>query len=186
MTDDEVDDLRRRVPGLFVLPSRCLENELLHPPLLYRALDMTGHEVSEGEIRSVLREIADAQYDEVHATMVDRVLYRQYSESLQREDGESPIGLLRRRYEARRDSAQNRVLAVTEVSIRVENDLRGRWDAEHLGLINGKLAFAQVAQRLAPGLRGRRGLETAVLRHAIDSPPPGIAALRSEIASLLR
>ena len=29
---------------------------------------MTGHEVSEAEIRRVLREIADAQYEEVHAS----------------------------------------------------------------------------------------------------------------------
>ena len=88
--------------------------------------------------------------------MVDRILHGRYSESLQREEGETPIGLVRRRYEASRDSAQNRVLAVREVSIRVENDLRRRWDAEHLALINGKVAFAQVAQRLAPGLRGSR------------------------------
>lgn len=186
MSDEEVDELRRSVPGLFVLPSRCLENELLHPPLLARALDMTGQGVSEPGIRRVLREIADAQYEEVHGRMVDHILRRRHRESLQRQEGETRIGLVRRRYEASRDSAQARVLAVSEVSSRVENDLRRRWDAEHLALINGKVAFALAAQRLAPLLRGSRGLESVVLRHAIDSPPPGIAALRSEIAALLR
>jgi hypothetical protein len=186
MSDEEVEDLRRRVPGLFVLPSRCLENELLHPPLLTRALDMTGHEVSETEVRRVLREIADGQYEEVHATMVDHILHGRFRETLHREEGETPIGQVRRRYEASIESAQNRALAVSEVSIRVDNDLRRRWDGEHLALINGKIAFAQAAQCLAPGLRGSRGLESVVLRHAIDSPPPGIAALRSEIAALLR
>jgi hypothetical protein len=118
--------------------------------------------------------------------MVDHILRHRHRESLQRQEGETRIGLVRRRYEASRDSAQDRVLAVSEVSIRVENELRRRWDAEHLALINGKVAFALAAQRLAPLLRGSRGLESVVLRHAIDSPPPGIAALRSEIAALLR
>jgi hypothetical protein len=186
MSNEEVEALRRRVPGLFVMPSRCLENELLHPPLLARALDMTGHEVSEAEVRVVLRQIADEQYDQVHATMVDRILYREYTEPIQREDGEPPIGLLRREYEARRDSAQNRVQAVTDVAIRVESDLKRRWSAEHLVLLDGKAALPQVAQQLAPGLKGGRGLETAVLRHAIDNPPPGIVALRSEIAQVVR
>ena len=185
-SDDEVEEVRRRVPGLFFWPSRCLENELLHPPLLARALDMTGHEVSEAEIRAVLRKIADGQYDEVHATMVDGLLRHADEGSLQLEDGEPPIGLLRRRFEARRDSAQDRVAAVTEVSKQVEISLRRRWGAKHLLLLDGKAALPQVAQQLAPGLKGGRGLETAVLRHAIDNPPPGIAALRSEIAHLLR
>ena len=186
MSDEEVEDLRRRVPGLFVLPSRCLENELLHPPLLALALDMTGHEVGEAEVRRVLREIADGQYEEVHASMVNHILHGRFREPLHREEGETPLGRVRRRYEASRDSAQNRVLAVREVSIHVENDLRTRWDGEHLTLIDGKVAFAQAAQCLAPGLRGSRALEAAVLRHSIDHPPPGIAALRSEIAALLR
>lgn len=186
MSDEEIQDLRRDVPALFVLPSRCLENELLHPPLLARALDMTGHEVPETEVRRVLREIADGQYSEVHARMVDHILRRQPRESLQRQEGETPIGAVKRQFEASREAAQNRALAVAAVSIRVDSDLRRRWDAEHLALINGKVAFGQAAQRLAPGLRGSRALEGAVLRHAIDTPPPGIAALRAEIAALLR
>jgi hypothetical protein len=186
MSDEEVENLRRRVPGLFVLPSRCLENELLHPPLLSRALDMTGHQVSEAEVRTVLREIADGQYEEVHARIVDHVVRQLHRESLGRQEGETPIGRVRRRLEASRESAQNRALAVERVALRVESELRRRWDAEHLALMDGKVAFALVAHRLAPGLRGGRGLESAVLRHAIDTPPPGIAALRSEIAALLR
>ena len=90
MSNQDVEALRRRVPGLFVLPSRCLENELLHPPLLARALDMTGHEVSEAEVRALLRQIADDQYDQIHATIVDRILYREYTEPIEREDGEPP------------------------------------------------------------------------------------------------
>lgn len=56
--------------------------------------------------------------------------------------------------EAKRDSAQNRVSAVTEVSIRVESALQRRWDAEYLVLLDGKAAFPQVAQQLALGLKG--------------------------------
>jgi len=184
-SDEELEDARRRVPGLFFLPSRCLENELLHPPLLAHALDMTGHGVSESEIREVLRGIADEQYDQVHATLVERRLRHAYEGSVEHEEGEPAIGLLRRRFEASRDSAQQRAVAVMEVSKEVEVTLRRRWSARHLVLFDGKAAFPQVAQQLAPGLKGSGGLETALLRHAIDNPPPGIAALRSEIARLL-
>jgi hypothetical protein len=76
-------------------------------------------------------------------------------------------------------------MAVGEVSISVEATLRRRWNAQHLLLLNGKRALPQVAQRLAPGLKGGPGLETVVLRHALDYPPPGVAALRSEIARLV-
>ncbi len=98
-SDEELEEAGRRVPGLFFWPSRCLENELLHPPLLARALDMTGHGVSEGEIREVLRAIADGQYDEVHATLVERRLRQAHEGSVEHKDGEPAIGLLRRRFE---------------------------------------------------------------------------------------
>lgn len=185
MNNEEVDDLKRRTPGLFVWSSRCLENELLHPPLVARALDMAGYAASEADVRSTLREIADTQYDQVHATLVDRDLRRRFEVPRQREDGEPPIGLLRREYESRRDSALEQVMAVQEVSISVEASLRRRWNAQYLLLLNGKRALPQVAQRLAPGLKGGPGLETVVLRHALDYPPPGVAALRSEIARLV-
>jgi hypothetical protein len=185
-SDEDVDAQRERLPSLFFLPSRCLENELLHPPLLSRALDMSGHEITEAEIRAALRKIADEQYEAVHARMVDDALRHAFNGPFQREEDETPIRLVRRQYEGRRNSAQNRVLAITEMADRVERELRGRWDAEHLALFNGKTAFPKVAQQLAPQLKGRRGLEAAVLRHALDSPPPGIAALRSEVERLLR
>jgi hypothetical protein len=184
-SDEEISQQEQRVPGLFFLASRCLENELLHPPLLVRALDMTGHEVTEAEIRLALRTIADGQYQDVHARMVESELHRLEDLSLGREEGETPLGGVRRKYEARREAAQNRLLAMSEVATRVEDDLQGRWDAEHLALLDGKTAMPQIAQQLAPGLKGSRGLEAAVIRHAIDSPPPGIAALRKEIGRLI-
>src|SRR5690348_8205526 len=70
-SDEEISQQEQRVPGLLFLASRCLENELLHPPLLVRALDMTGHEVTEAEIRLALRTIADEQYQDVHARIVE-------------------------------------------------------------------------------------------------------------------
>jgi hypothetical protein len=179
--DEEIRELQERVPGLFFLSSRCLENELLYPPLLARALDMTGHAVTETEIRAALRTIADEQYEDVHAAMVENELRRVEDMPLRREDGATPMGRLRQQYEARRESEQNRLLAMAEIAIHTERKLRARWDIEHLALLDGKIVLPRIAQQFAPGLRGRRGLETAVLRHAIDFPPPGIAALRTEI-----
>lgn len=42
MTDQDVEELHAKLPSLFVWPSRCLENELLHPPLLSQVLTMTA------------------------------------------------------------------------------------------------------------------------------------------------
>ena len=183
-SDDETIYEEEKAPGLFFLASRCLENELLHPPLLMRTLDMAGYEITEAEIRLTLRAIADGQYQDVHARMVDSELHRMRDLPLGREEGEVPLGGIRRKYEARRDAAQNRLLAMSEVAARIEDDLQGRWDTEHLALLDGKTAMPQLAQQLAPGFKGR-GLETAVLRHARDFPPPGIAALRAEISRLI-
>ena len=183
--DEEVGQQEQSTPGLFFLASRCLENELLHPPLLMHALDMTGHKVSETEILSALRTIADGQYEEVHARLVDSALHRMTDLPLGREEGKTPLSGIRRKYEARRDAAQNRLLTMSAVAARIEDALQGRWDAEHLALLDGKTAMPQIAQQLAPGLKGSRGLESAVIRHAIDFPPPGIAALRAEIGRLI-
>lgn len=89
LSDDQVEELRQSVPGLFILPTRCLENELLHPPLLSRALDQSGHQATESEVRSLLRTIADEQYDDIHAAMVEGLLYRADEERVRREPGES-------------------------------------------------------------------------------------------------
>jgi len=82
MSDEDVEALRGKTPGLFVLPSRCLENELLYPPLLARALDMSGHQITEADIRTVLREIADNQFDQAHARTVDHILRRDHMRRL--------------------------------------------------------------------------------------------------------
>jgi hypothetical protein len=185
MTTDEAEDLCRRVPGLFVWPSRCLENELLHPPLLTRALDMSGHDISELDVRRELRAIADEQYDYVHASIVEHRLRRGSFEAPPRAEAETPIGGVRRRLEATGNSAQGRILEISRVSIHAEAELRDTWEEEHLLLMDGKRAMSDVAHRLAPNLHGVRGLEQALLRHAADSPPPGIAALQSEVRSLL-
>jgi hypothetical protein len=186
MSDDEVADLHRRVSGLFFWPLRCLENELLYPPLLCRALDMSGYVGnSETRVRAVLREIADTQYQEVHAKIVGQVLHREYKVLAQHDEGDSPLRRIINEHEARRNSAQRRLSAMSTVASRVERELRQRWDADHLVLLNGKAALHQVAQRLATNFKGR-GFEDALLRHALDDPPPGIAALRAEMDRLLR
>jgi hypothetical protein len=152
-SDDETIQEEEKAPGLFFLASRCLENELLDPPLLTRTLDMAGYEITEAEIRLTLRAIADGQYQDVHARMVDSELHRMRDLPLGREEGEAPLGGIRRKYEARREAAQNRLLAMSEVAARIEDDLQGRWDTEHLALLDGKTAMPQLAQQLAPGFK---------------------------------
>ena len=184
MTDDEVAVLNRGTSGLFFWPLRCLENELLHPPLLCRALDMSGHVGNnESLVRTVIREIADSHYDEVHAKIVERVLRSEYKVLAQHNEGDSPIRRLINDQEARRNAAQQRLAAVSTVASQVEQELRLRWDEDHLMLLNGKAALHQVAQRLATNFKGP-GFENALLRHALDNPPPGVAALRSKIHRL--
>ncbi len=186
MSLDEVEDLRRRFPHLFVWPSRCLENELLHPPLLWHTLEMTGHrDITEDRVRAVLREIADTQRPDVLARLVNQALYRRVQVTVEREDGDGPVDVMAKRYEAKRNRAQQQLRGFWTCVQEVEGELDARWDEDHLVMLDGKAALHQVAQRLTTSFKGP-GLENALIRQALDAPPPGIAALRAAISERRR
>jgi hypothetical protein len=92
MTDRDIEELHAKLPALFVWPSRCLENELLHPPLLSQVLTMTGHpDVGEQRVRTVLREIAATQREEILATLVNADMLRKHDLALDKRPGETPV-----------------------------------------------------------------------------------------------
>ncbi len=181
MTDGDVEKLCRNLPGLFVWSSRCLENEPLHPPLLSHVLTITGHpDVGESRVRAALREIADAQCEEILAVLVNTDMHRDHDLTLDRRPGETPINRMLRGHEAKRDLAERRV---REFWLRVsqsERWLDDHWDQQHLRLLDGKAALTRVGHILGANFTGR-GLEQALIYQALQEPSPGVAALREAI-----
>ena len=178
MDEEKAQALSLEVPSLFVLPSRCLENELLHPPLLTHVLDMLGHQdMTEDVVRAVLREIADEQKAEVAVDLAELDLYAKFELSRERDQKDTPAEAMARRFRAKRDLGGEHISQLWGCVAGAEAALEKRWEREHLNLMDGKKALHIVAQRAATGVRAQI-LEKALIRHALDDPPPGVARLR--------
>jgi hypothetical protein len=178
MDEEKLQALSLEVPSLFVLPSRCLENELLHPPLLTHVLDMLGHrDMPEERVRAVLREIADEQKAEVAVELAELDLYAKFELSRERDQKDTPAEAMARRFRAKRDLGGEHVSQLWGCLAEAEAALEKRWEREHLNLMDGKRALHIVGQRAATGVKAQI-LEKALIRRALDDPPPGVARLR--------
>ena len=133
---DEVTQLTERIPGLFVWPTRMLENELLEPSLVARTLERAGVETDESEVRRVLVELAREQKDQVLVDLVAHELKRRNPYDLRKAEGAMDRELAY--LEATRASAEARLATFEEVRDAITKSLNERWESDWPKLIDGK------------------------------------------------
>ena len=188
LNDTEVDEICRGIPNLFVWPGRCLENDLLHPPLLVSAVRSTAAEINEATVREQLRLLAEQHRDEMVAHLADRRLRDEMPDEPRPRARTPSVGCRSRaqmtsrvrlqvRLQDRRDAAQRRVDAYARVHQEVSSEIADRFEAEHLALLDGKRALRQLGADLNP-FRTADQLEALLVKHIQEGlVPPGFAAL---------
>ncbi len=196
LTSDQVDALCRQMPNLFVWPGRCLENELLHPPLLASAVRSTAAELDEATVRELMRSLAEEQREEMVADLVERRLReeivdepggpirRRLPDAADPREELTPSVQLEVRLRDRAEGARRRVDTHARVTQLVRNELAARFEHEHMALINGKRALRQL--RAIHPLRTADQLEALLLKHISEGivVPPGFARLFGRISDL--
>jgi hypothetical protein len=183
LSDDEVKDRTERIPGLFVWPSRTIENELLHPPLVETVLARAGRALEVDAISAALKAIAANQRELIVADLVEAELrLRNPYQPEQRS------GLLERRrsfLEAQSASVASKLSEFDQVTAVIEERVRDVWDDEWFKFMDGKRAlgefltttpFRTVADYISAATHALKELPAVM--------PPGLAALRARLAGM--
>jgi predicted ATPase len=185
LPDDEVERLESGAPGLFVWPSRMLENELLHPPLLEATLSRAGREVSADRIEEQIRGIAEADKDRLVAELVEQELKKRHD--LKPPKADAPLDKLRNHLDGVRASADRQLSELEAVAREVRSELEERWPREWMKLMHGKRVLGEFLSTTP--MRSVGDLVAAMAQAIADEPslmPKGLAALKGRIEELRR
>jgi predicted ATPase len=182
LSDDEVAAKLASTPGLFIWPLRELESELLHPPLLAKALERAGQPLEVGEVTQRLREIADRQYDDIIAQLVEATLKARFGIE---QRGTTRLERVRAFLEDQADIANQKQEAFDGVLAEVRTSLEARWETDFLQLMDGKRGLGEFTA--GTPFQNTASLINAITLTLRDEPgltPPGIAALRGRLRDL--
>jgi energy-coupling factor transporter ATP-binding protein EcfA2 len=181
LTDEDICRLTGSRPGIFVWPTRNLENQLLTPGLIARTLERAGVETSVDEVEEVLRAFAQEQKDLVMASLVADELKRRNPYDLR--EASDPMDRELAYLEAVRSSAEARVATFEDVRSAVTESLEARWDSDWPRLIDGKRTLGGFTH--GTPFRTMAGFVSALastLREEPDLLPGGFADLRNRLA----
>lgn len=185
LTDGEVNALESEAPGLYVWPMRMLENELLSPPLLEATLARAGRQLSADRIEAQLRELADADFEQLVADLAEQGLKRQHD--IKPEKTDNPVDNLRNYLGALRESAHAQLSDVEAAVEAARSDLHSRWPNEWPTLMHGKRVLGQFLSTTP--FRSIGDLIAAMAQAVADEPDllaSGLAALKGRIEEIER
>lgn len=179
LEDQERNVLLESDPMLLIWPSRTIESELLHPPLIARTFTTTGRSISVDDAEALLDELFDRQRAQIEAKLVEHLLWTEHSVDT---GGGSSLAQLRDYLGAVRDVADAKLgrldAAAGDVATRVGAASR----PERLRLLDGKRGLGELVAASPFGTRS--DLVDALVfnaREHADVRPPGLEQLSQRI-----
>lgn len=184
LSDEQVAAREAELPGLFIWPGRTIETELLSASVVQSTLANAGQSMDVEEVSVKLRELADRQRPEIHASLTEQRLIE--SHPLRLRAHSNALDQVRAYNEAAKQATEDKLQAFDTVADEVEEHLKQRWEVEWSVLMDAKRALGQFVS-LSP-FDGRRSLTSALASTISRSPevrPPGVQRLVGRIADLV-
>jgi hypothetical protein len=184
LTDTDVAQLESDLPGLFVWPNRCLENELLDSQLLQRTLYAAGITTTVENITADLRRIADEQTEEVLAALVRQELMQAHGYEVP--GSLSATDRLRAYIEQVHAASAAQLEEFDQTVERISAGFPDQWERDWYKLMDGKRVIRQYAG-LTPfrNLQYLFGAICATVARERDILPPGVALLGRRLHHLM-
>lgn len=186
LTDEEVSELMKQFPNLFIWRRRMLENELLEPQLISTALEYTGMNVSEEEVLSHIKDLALQEKEEVLRFLMEQRLNEVTHARYQRTG--SPVDNLRAYLESDLARRKEQLERFPELLPEMRTQLEQVWATEWLRLVNGKRVLHKFIDRHSP-YKDRRAFCNLLARTVHMHPdllPQGLSELKERLEVLER
>lgn len=186
LSEDRVQNLIRELTHMFIWPGRTLENEFLNPQWISATLAGVGYTASDESVETTLREIADNEFEEVLARLIEYELNDSNHER-GRKTGD-PISDLKSRLQRSRVRLDQQCTEFADIEERLRSELHARWESDWSSLVQAKTVLRTFVNQSNTPFYKIEGLVSAMAAAWLDNPElgsPGVQELKQRLECLL-